>query len=235
MAFADTLRAGAKNLLDIITNPDYPLASPRALKPIFDVVAELLDRIAAGGDSEGDVVVLDENGKVPTALLDTGEAAGKLVVLDENGKVPADLITLPANSGGGGGLALFTVTGTTDSIDESNAADLTLALPGGVSRFYIVGATLERAGGASALAGVTLYPTAARSSGAALLFGDAFSGVDMPGPVNGPYDTTGGNVARSGIAMASEAEFAYLTVHNRDFSNAGSFTVTITCLPVAEE
>lgn len=138
----------------------------------------------------------------------------------------------PAGSGGGGsGFAPVTITGTTDSIDESDAADLDIALPAGVTDFFVMGARLTRTAGASALAGVALYQTDARSDAASHVFGDSFSGVDMPGPVKGPLNTTGGNSSRAGICIQSDGEFARLVVYNRDFSSPGTFQVELDILP----
>lgn len=136
-----------------------------------------------------------------------------------------------STAGSGSAFAPVTVSGTTGEIAGSGAADLDIALPG-ITQFYIIGARVSRTAGTSALVAVRLYPTDARESGHAMLFGDSFSGVDMPGPVSGPLDTTGGNTSRAGIAMTSDGEFARCTVHNGDFDDAGSYLVELDILPI---
>ena len=135
---------------------------------------------------------------------------------------------------GAPGASAVTITGATASIDASDAADLTIALPAGVTRYYVIGASITMTGGTSQLASVRAYPTAARDTDLAMLFGNQFGGVDITGvdaPVYGPYDTTGGNLSRSGMAMASVGEFVYLTVHNNDGANSGAFSVSLDILP----
>lgn len=139
----------------------------------------------------------------------------------------------PASSGGGGGgLTPVTITGETAEVDASDATDLDIALPAGITRYNIVGARLTRTGGTSALCGVAVYQTEARSDAASFVFGDSFSGVDMPGPVKGPLNTTGGNTSRAPIAIQSDGQFARLVVSNRDFSNAGTFSIALDILPL---
>lgn len=140
-----------------------------------------------------------------------------------------------SGGGGGGGLEIVPITGSTASIDASDATDLTIALPAGVSRFYVLGASITRTAGTSASAGVRIYPTAARDTDLAMLLGNQFAGVSLGAddvPTYGPYDTTGGNLSRSGLAMTSVGEFAYLTVHNNDGGASGTFTVTLDILPI---
>lgn len=135
-------------------------------------------------------------------------------------------------SGGGGGLAVVTLTGATAEVDPSDATDLDLALPSGITQFFILGARLTRTAGTSALGGVGVHEQSNRLDTASWVFGDSFSGVDMPGPVNGPINTTGGNTSRAGICITSDAENVHLVVYNRDFSDAGTFSVSVDILPI---
>lgn len=137
-----------------------------------------------------------------------------------------------SGGGGGSGLAVVTLTGATAEIDAADATDLDLALPSGVSQFFILGARLTRTAGSSALGGVGVHEQSNRLDSASWLFGDSFSGVDMPGPVNGPRNTTGGNLSRAGVCVSSDAEFVHLVVYNRDFSDAGTFSVSVDILPI---
>lgn len=134
--------------------------------------------------------------------------------------------------GGGGGFAPATITGSTGEIAASSSADLNVALPAGVTRYTIVGARLSRTAGASALCGVAVYQTNARNDAASYVFGNQFGGVDMPGPIKGPVDTTGGNTSRSPIAIQSDGEFARLTFTNGDFDDAGTFAIELDILPL---
>lgn len=141
----------------------------------------------------------------------------------------------PMIGGGGSGSSFspVTISGVTSSIDPTDATNLAIALPAGITQFFVMGARLSRDAGDSALCGVALHEQADRLDTASFVFGDAFSGVDMPGPVSGPRNTTGGNTSRAGICIQSEGEFAYLVVSNRDFSDEGAFSVELDILPYA--
>lgn len=135
--------------------------------------------------------------------------------------------------GGGGGFAPVTITGTTGEIANSSAADLDIALPAGITRYEIVGARVTRTAGAASTCSVAVYQTDARSDTAVYVFGDSFSGVDMPGPVKGPVTPApGGAVSRAPISIQSESEFARLTIANPDFDDPGTFAVELDILPL---
>ncbi|MCB9553519.1 MAG: hypothetical protein H6705_16880 [Myxococcales bacterium] len=134
--------------------------------------------------------------------------------------------------GAGGGFGPVTITGTTEEIAASASADLDIPLPSGTTRYTIVGARLSRTAGTSALCGVAVYQTDARSDAASYVFGNAFGGVDMPGPVKGPLDTTGGNSSRAPISLQSDDEFVRLTLTNNDFDDAGTFALELDILPL---
>lgn len=143
---------------------------------------------------------------------------------------------IPGGSSGGGGssFAPVTLTGTTASIDESTSVDLDIALPAGITRFYVVGARVARTAGASVGVAVRLYPTDARDTDDySMVFGNQFAGVDIAGStIHGPRNTTGGNLSRAGIAMTSDGEFARLTVANTDFAEVGTFQLHLDLLPL---
>jgi hypothetical protein len=138
----------------------------------------------------------------------------------------------PGADGADGGGAI-TLTGTTASIDASDATDLTVALPAGITRFFVVAARITRTAGASTSAAVRLFRTAARDDIFAMVFGNPFGGLTVSDTaLDGPINNTGGNNSFAGIAGSSAAEFAYLSVYNTDFSEVGTFAVELTIQPI---
>lgn len=152
---------------------------------------------------------------------------------------PSPILSGGGSGGGGGdGLALVTITGTTGSIDGSDASNLDIALPAGVTRCTIMSATLTLVGGTSTSASVEVFPTDARSSGDKVcVFGNAFAGVTLAGvdePFFGPWNTTGGNISTAAMAYnnAEADEFVRVVVHNRHFEDTGAYRVDLEILPI---
>lgn len=142
------------------------------------------------------------------------------------------------SGGGGGGLAPVTITATTDEIDASDAANMDIPLPAGITAATILRATVTRTAGTSTSVSVELYPTDSRASGdKAILFGNAFGGVDITGtdvPFYGPWDTTGGNLSTNAMSYTNtdSDEFVRAVVVNRHFDQPGTFRVDLDILPL---
>lgn len=138
----------------------------------------------------------------------------------------------PASSGG------FTptlLTGSTAEIDASNATDVDIALPEGATGAYVLGARITRTSGACALISLAVFKAAARSDTAAFIYGDNFSGVDVPdgNPVVGPLTPVpGGIAARNGVHLPGDSGFVRLVAYNRDFGNAGAFDIEFDTIPL---
>lgn len=139
------------------------------------------------------------------------------------------------SGGGGSGFAPVTITGTTASIDESDAADLDIAAPEGADTVFVVAARIIRLDGASQLASVAVHTNAARSDTAAHLFGDNFGGADVPdgNPVRGPLvPVPGGTFGRAGMSIPVDSGQIRLVVYNRDFAEASAYRVELDVIPV---
>lgn len=251
MAIGDTLRAAAKNLLDVLTNPDYPQVTPRVIKPLFDVVADLVDRFA-GGDEAGDVVVLDENGKLPTeflitgdeagdlillgvggkiatARLNTGSAAGNVVVLNENGKVPAELVEVSVP-------APYTTTISTGAVAASDDVDLDFSLPAGVTKCFLGPIVVTRTAGDGTSFKLQAHTADDRSDDARHLFGNGASAqtigaTALAGPIR-PLD--GGHVVYGAMPYVNTdgSSFARLTFVNGDGVEGITCDVAVTITPL---
>lgn len=137
----------------------------------------------------------------------------------------------------GGGASPFDpvfLTGTTTEIEASDSADLSIALPAGVTRCDISWCLVTVTAGAAATVKVTAHLDDARSGTPAPIYvmGNQFAGVD-DGAV-GPLDTTGGNSRRSPAAYTNvdDSAFLRLSVANTDFAEAGTVRVDLIVRPL---
>lgn len=128
------------------------------------------------------------------------------------------------------------LTGATAEIDASDAADLDIALPAGVSRCVILWAAIERTAGAAGSVRVILYANDARSVYPRYIFGSAFSGRPFDqNPLSGPMEESGGNglfYTHNYTNIEGDA-FLRFVVNNQDFfEEAGTFRLDLIVLPL---
>lgn len=137
-------------------------------------------------------------------------------------------------SGGGAGLTAFSAV--VGEVAGGAAGDFAVALPEGVSAALIVSIKVARTGDASTVA-VTAYSDDARLGDAQGIIGDEFSGVSLSGatPVYGPQYPMSAPRAAAPVVNTDGTSSLPLTLHNFDFSNAGTFTVTGALLPIPSE
>lgn len=128
------------------------------------------------------------------------------------------------------------LSGATAEIDASDAADLDIALPAGVSRCVVLWAAIERTAGDAGSVRVTLYANNARSVYPRYIFGSAFSGRPFDqNPLQGPMEESGGNglfYTHNYTNIEGDA-FLRFVVNNQDFfENAGTFRLDLIVLPL---
>lgn len=149
--------------------------------------------------------------------------------------------TSGGSGGGGAGLAIVTLEGsvadvTNDGIGD-NYIDLDLALPSGISRCAVLGCSLTRTDGDSALLGLLAFVDDARATTPLYLMGGEFAGVDITAddvPVYGPRADAFGSISRNmpNYVNTSGSEFMRCRVVNTDFESIADVDVTIEILPL---
>lgn len=146
-----------------------------------------------------------------------------------------------SQGGGGGGLAIVTLTGSVTDVSNDGIGDnfvnLDLALPEGISRCAILGCSITRTDGDSALLSLLAFPNNDRSGTPIYLMGGEFAGVDITGddtPVYGPradaFGSTSWNMPVY-INLAG-AEFIRARVVNNDSESIADVDVTVEILPL---